>query len=235
MNMLTEKLEFLLDKYDVKSNIRILDCQSAELDGKTIHLLPWRSERRFLELKNLVDSGALNGLSIMRITHIAHKGTDLFDLLFREVDICETIMGSRLAEIFAVSNGDTALNVIAKNKEGCVCTFELAATLSDEVEPVDKHEIIACSGIACDRVVDTQVPQSSIYVLGEKAVEQYTDVDMELFGLDITQCAAVRSCFELAKTGEDNEKAVSHLNQVVKAAQKSISEIENVILPEAAI
>ena len=229
MNMLQEKLNFLLQKYDVNSNIQIVDCQNAVVDGKKIRLLPWRSERRFIELKKMVESGAINGLSTMRITHIVRKGADLFDVFFREADICETIMGNALTEIFAVANGETALNVLAKNAEGCVCTFELAATLNDGVEPIDKHEIIACSGIACDRVVDTQVPQSSVYVLGEKT-EKYTDVDMELFGLDIGQCATVRSCFELAKTGEDNEKTVSHLNRVVEAAKKSIAETENVIL-----
>lgn len=234
MNMLQEKLNFLLDKYDVKSNIQILDCQNAVIDGKTVRLLPWRSERRFAELKKMVDNGTINGLSTMRTTHIASKGTDLFELLFREADICETIMGSALTEIFAVSDGAIALNVLAKNQAGCVCTFELAATLSDQAEPVDKHEIIACSGIACDRVVDTQVPQSSVYVLGEKT-EQYTDVDMELFGLDMGQCAAVRSCFELAKSGEDTAKTVSHLNYVVEAAKKSILTIENVILSETAM
>lgn len=233
MNMLQEKLNFLLNKYDISSDVQIIDCQNAVIDGKAVQLLPWRSERRFSELKKLVESGTLNGLSTMRITHIAHKGADLFELFFREADICETIMGSALTEIFAVSNGDTALNVLAKNQDGCVCTFELAATLSDGAEPIDKHEIIACTGIACDRVVDTQVPQSSVYVLGEKNTEQYTDVDMELFGLDIGQCAAVRNCFEMAKTGEDTEKIVFHLNQVVEAAKKSISEIENVILSKA--
>ena len=233
MNMLQEKLNFLLNKYDVSSHVQIIDCQNAVIDGKAVRLLPWRNERRFAELKKLVESGTLNGLSTMRITHIAHKGADLFDLFFREADICETIMGSALIEIFAVSNGDTALNVLAKNQEGCVCTFELAATLSARAESIDKHEIIACSGIACDRVVDTQVPQSSVYVLGEKNIEQYTDVDMELFGLDIGQCAAVRNCFEMAKAGEDTEKTVSHLNHLVKAVKRSISEMENVILSEA--
>lgn len=48
----------LLKKYSVKADARLsLDGKELILDGKTIPVLPWESERRFTELRNLVVLG----------------------------------------------------------------------------------------------------------------------------------------------------------------------------------
>jgi len=54
---------------------------------------------------------------------------------------------------------------------------------------IDRHELIAGRGVACDRVVDTQVPQDSIYALTGDGERRYTDTDAELFGLEPTKCS----------------------------------------------
>ena len=52
MNKLQEKLDFLLDKYAVNVKAVIADDNSAvTVNGKDYALLPWRNERRFIELK----------------------------------------------------------------------------------------------------------------------------------------------------------------------------------------
>ena len=77
----------------------------------------------------------------------------------------------------------------------------LATTLKPTDNVIDKHEIIAQKGVICDRAVDTQVPQSSIYIFGSDGNrETYTDVDAELFGLNVLDCARVRAAFEIAKS-----------------------------------
>ena len=83
----------------------------------------------------------------------------------------------------AIGNG-AALNVSLKLENGVVCTIELATTLPENEERISKHEVITARGIACDMNVDTQTMQSSVYVYGEDKA-RYTDVDYELFGLDI--------------------------------------------------
>lgn len=227
MKKLQEKLEFLFDKYDVEKKAEIISFDLARIDGKEMKLLPWRAERRFTELKNLVVSGNLTGLSTMRITHIAHKGSDLYKILWREADIFEFVTGEKICEIFAVENSGTVLNAIAKSQNGVVCTFELSATLPQTQAVVDKHEIIAVSGNACDRAVDTQYPQSSIYVLDEENTV-FTDVDTELFGLLPNECALVRHVFDLARSAADTNAVASHIDAVVTAAQTSVSTVDNV-------
>ena len=60
---------------------------------------------------------------------------------------------------------------------------------------MDRHEIIARRGVASDRTVDTQVPQSSIYEWTAGGLATFTDVDTELFGLPNDQIWAVRAAF----------------------------------------
>ena len=235
MNMLQEKLDFLLKKYSVNAEVTIDDFDTAVINGVKMRLLPWRSERRFFEMKKLVSDKVLKGISTMRITHLSEKNTDLYLLLFREADICQWILGSKIKEIFVMENRGAALNAIAKTESGIICTFELSASLPNQSKDIDKHEIISASGIACDRVVDTQTPQSSVYVYSEKpgVTADYTDTDAELFGLSVKECASVRNCFELAKTGENTVSQVNQLENVILAAKKSAAMLENIILKEA--
>lgn len=227
MKKLQEKLEFLLAKYDVATKAELVSGKEALVAGKKVRLLPWRAERRFIEMRNLVMQGRLTGLSTVRITHITKRGTDLYELLWREADVFEYISGEKIAEIFAVENGGVALNAIAKSENGIVCSFELSATLPETQAPIDKHEMIAVSGNVCDRVVDTQVPQSSIYVFGDTNTT-FTDVDAELFGLNIDECAIVRHTFDIAQNGTETEAAASHIDAVVKAARFAIETVDNI-------
>ncbi len=227
MKKLQEKLNFLLDKYDVSAKAELLSLEEALVDGKKKRLLPWRAERRIIELHNLIAQGRMTGFSTMRITHIANKKADLYKILWREADIFEFVTGETIAEIFAVENKGVALNAIAKSKNGVVCSFELAATLDKSLPVIDKHEVIAVSGNACDRVVDTQVPQNSIYVFG-RDVDTYTDVDAELYGLNIDECAVVRHTFELASKGTCNCAAAAHLDAVIEAAKTAVLTVDNV-------
>ena len=227
MKKLQEKLEFLLDKYDVSAKAELLSEKEAVINGKNVRLLPWRNERRFIEMRALVVQGKLTGLSTVRITHITKRGTNLYELLWREADIFEYISNEKIAEIFAVENGGVALNAIAKSENGIVCSFELSATLPETQAPIDKHEIIAVSGNACDRVVDTQVPQNSIYVFGDTNTT-FTDVDAELFGLNVDECAIVRHVFDIAQNGTETAAAAEHADAVVKAARLAVETVDNI-------
>lgn len=227
MKKLQEKLEFLLDKYAVSTKAELLSEKEALINGEKVRLLPWRAERRFIELRNLITQNRLTGLSTVRITHITNRGTDLYSLLWREAEIFEYISCEKLCEIFAVENSGVALNAIAKSENGIVCSFELSATLPDGQPAIDKHEMIAVSGNACDRVVDTQVPQSSIYMFGDDNAV-YTDVDAELYGLNIDECAIVRHAFDIAQNGTETNSAAEHIDAVVKAAHLAVEAVDNV-------
>lgn len=222
-------LQMLLQKYSVEKNGEITPDGFLAVDGKKLPLLPWRQERRFIECKNLVNSPYTVGISTMRVCHIAPQSTSLFDLLYREADLCQWILNTNICEIFAIGN-EKALNVSALTEKGYALTFELAATLQEGEPAVDKHEIIAQKGVICDRVVDTQMPQSSVYVLGNNGTQTYTDVDAELFGLSIRECALVRAAFDCLKNGYDLTEADALLRRITDAAGRSCRTLENIKL-----
>ena len=196
MKVLQEKLEFLLDKYAVDTKATLKDKNTVVIDGNEIPLLAHRCERRFIELKNIAHNGTLTNISVLRSTRIVKKGACLNCELYRELDIAAFILGEKLVSIFSIKN-DNTLNAIAKTEGGIVCTIEISAVLSEDEKEIDKHELISERGTACDKVVDTQIMQNSIYVYGN-GQKTYTDVDFELYGLEIPDVAVVRQAFAVA-------------------------------------
>ena len=225
-------LNLLLEKYSVSAKATLsTDGKTVTVDGTDYPVLPWESERRMIELRGLVTSGRVGNMCTYRIGHTAKKGTDLFELLAREVGVLEFTVNSKAKEIFAIQ-GKNTMNCIVETENGCVCTIELGATLEEGQADVDKHEIITDSGVACDRVVDTQTPQSSIYLFG-KNEQTFTDTDAELYGYSEGQINAIRNAFAIAKSKQvqaENKKRWAHIQKVVEAAKVSLLTLENVVV-----
>ena len=230
MQQLQQKLDFLLEKYAVASTAVLKDRRTVTVNGEDLPTLSHRAERRFLELKNIVQGGTLVGISVMRVARIVEKGSDLFEQLYRELDLCQYILGRRFVSINAMQNEGTMI-AIATAEDGVVCTLELAATLSKGEPAKDKHEIISQRGIACDVVVDAQLKQNSVYVFGNKN-QEFTDVDFELYGLSIEDIAVVRSAFAAAKdqNGEQLKAIDRNLNMLVELAKRSVETGERQVI-----
>lgn len=230
MNKLQEKLDFLLQKYSVDVKAVLKDDKTVMIDGKEIPTLPHRSERRFLELKNIVNNGTLVGVSVMRVARIIEKGKDIYNELYREFDICEYVLQRKIKSVMVMEN-DNVLNAIATCEDGVVCTIEVSATLNKGEIEKDKHEIISQRGIACDVVVDAQLKQDSIYVFGSEN-KKYTDVDFELYGLSIEENAVVRAAFAVAQNKNYDEMAAidENLLKLVDMARKSANSGEREVM-----
>ncbi len=230
MKVLQEKLQFLLDKYSVETSAVLESRQTVSIDGTATPILPHRLERRLIELKNIVQGGTLQGISVMRVARIVEKGSDIFAELYRELDICQYILGRKIQRITAMQN-DNTLDVLAVTDDSVVCTIEISATLEKGEIPKDKHEIISQRGIACDVVVDAQLKQDSIYVFGAEN-KKFTDVDFELYGLSIEDIAVVRSAFAIAQKGTKDELIAidAALKVLVEKAQISVTTGERQVI-----
>ena len=231
MNKLQEKLDFLLDKYAVgKTAVLSLDCASVTVNGKKYALLPWRNERRLIELKKICEN-TVGEISHFKIMSINPETVGLESVIKREIDTAEYVSGLKITEIFEAKNGDTC-SVICMTDKKAVITLELASTLPAGSEVIDKHEIITDRGTACDRNVDSQTPLSSVYVYGKKH-EEFTDVDFELYGLSIYEISVVRQAFDVAKdesVGEKNNAAAERLSVLLEKAKLSEKTCENIVL-----
>lgn len=230
MNNLQEKLNFLLNKYSVEKTASLKDNKVVVIDGVDIPLLFHRKERRFVELKNIVQGGTLFGVSVMRVARIVESCTDLSDVLYRELDLCQFVLGKKIKSVMAMSN-DNVINVIATTENDIVCTIEISATLKKGAKAIDKHEIISQRGIACDVVVDAQLKQDSIYVFGNEN-KKFTDVDFELYGLSPEEVATVRAAFAVVQNKNYDEMLAidANLTKLVEMAKKSAKSGEREVM-----
>jgi len=217
-------LNALREKYSVARAGKILPGGMLETEAGRITLLPWRVERRFVELRNIASNGTLEGISTLRFASIT-AGGELEAQLVREFDLAAWIAGAPVTNVFAsCAPGGCAANVIVALKNGIKASIECSNKLPEGTEPIDRHEIIAARGVASDRCVDTQVPQSSLYLYGAEGESRYTDVDFELFGFSGEETGLVRAAFAVLSNPELGaawNAAAGEAEKCVRAAFKS--------------
>jgi hypothetical protein len=166
------------------------------LDAGCVPLLPWRSQRRFVELKRLVDEQVVRPVCMARFAcQTDGSSLDLAAVLYREFDLAEWLLGSPIETVTASITGPVA-NVIVRLANGVVCGVEAGAGLPAGAAKIDRHELIAQRGVACDRMVDSQVPQDSVYAFTADGTSRYTDTDAELFGLEPDEVFLVRAAYD---------------------------------------
>jgi len=243
---LDDALSGLLDKYDVEvpgpwqivdgdqphdDADKMLTLMSGNLllepdpPSLTVPLLSWQHQRRFVELKRLIDEETVSPLLMCRFSCLTDgRQMPLQAILYREFDLVEWLSGSPIVGIYSsMAEGRTA-NVIVQLSDGVIGSVEASATLPPGVAIQDRHEMIARRGVASDRVVDTQVGQSSVHAWTASGHQQHTDVDAELFGLDAEQVAVVRSSYEVLRRPDriqTLQKKHRRLRQLVDLAYES--------------
>lgn len=166
--------------------------------SNVLPLLPWRCERRFVELKRLVDDRTINPVLMCRFSCIAAgQPMDLPAVLYREFDLAEWLTGSPITAVTATIEANRSANVILRLANETLCGLEVGVTLPPGTDTIDRHELIARRGVGCDRLVDSQMPQHSVYTFTAEGSRQYTDVDAELFGMSTDEVCLVRSAHDM--------------------------------------
>lgn len=172
-----------------------------------IPLLTWRYKRKFTELKKIVDDAVIQDVCLYRFSQLGDKDkSSLFSLLYREMDLLEYIGNSKILSVQAVISDDQVANVILRLENNSLGSIEVSSQMPSGSQMVERHEIIARRGVTSDLVVDTQIPQSSIYTFTNQGENRYTDVDNELFGLEDSKIDHVRSAFQVLKNPDLQEK-----------------------------
>jgi predicted dehydrogenase len=194
----------------------------ADLPESFWPLLPWRFERRFVELKRIVDQQTIAPVLMCRFSCMTDgRALGLAAALYRELDLAEWLTGATIVAVTASIAEQRWANVIVRLGNDVVCSVEIGTGLPAGTVPVDRHELIARRGVACDRVVDSQVPQSSVYALTASGTAQYTDTDAELFGLPPGDVSLVRAAYDaLVNAGrlDAGRKQHCHLVGLVELA-----------------
>lgn len=203
--------------------------------GKEIPVFYWRHEPKIMGLriygqKNVQENCTLNAYSF------AGKDETIEELLFREMDLAEYILGAKVVKVTAVRNGD-ACNIIGVTELGTCVNLEIGTTMAPGSTNQCQHRLITKRGMANDRVVDTQVVQESVYVYDNRSTTPttYSDLDLYLYGLRTTDILKVSFAFSILTERQNVEELIlqaKHLNQVVKAVQESVDNCTTVsIMP----
>lgn len=161
---------------------------------RNVPMYHWQLKRRYVELRNILDTQMVKNALAMRIHHIVPKDEftrSLKDIMVFETNLVEFITHQKVEKVFADFSGQRYTNCIMSTDGNIKVSMELGFS-PDHSEPVLLHEIIGKNGLASDVVVDTQTQQYPIYVFKGKDTQKYTDIDAELYDMDNAQVDAIR-------------------------------------------
>src|SRR5690606_4034478 len=209
-------LETLLNKYGIQPSFEFQLGNKVNETGRTsllpgwylmdtpltpqlVPLLTWRLKRQFTELKKIVDNQVLENVCLLRFCSFTSNDQSLRSLLYCEFDLVEYITGHKIVSVNAVLDDEKVGNVIVCLDNGILCSIEVSTQLPQHTRILERHEIIAKRGAASDLVVDSQIPQSSIYSFIDGKEEQFKDYDMELFDYEKEDIDHIRAAFEVIK------------------------------------
>ena len=238
MDKIQEALIGLLKKYGVEFDRSMHMCRgweflNKELTSNDVPLLSWRSNRKFFELHKITSGNVIENVCMLRFCHLTDESFDLSALIYREFDLCEYIGQGKIISLHATITNNRSGSIIVKLDNGIICSVEVGNQLPCKSNVIDRHEIIAQRGVASDLVVDTQIPQHSIYTYTKNGFMRYKDVDNELFGLDEMEVEYVRSAFDLLKNPKQKDNYIrhhEHLSQLVNVAFVSNDERKKIVI-----
>lgn len=211
-----EAIKNLVEKYEIP-------CTAEDL-AEEIPLQPWRSARKYNELQKLIASNTIEHPCLLRFCHLTNAAIPLEETIYRELDLCEFITGHKLVALHAAFTDNRSGNIIVKLDNGIIGSVEVGNHIPDGTPEVDRHEIIGRRGVASDIVVDTQIPQQSIFLYTKEGDRSYTDTDSELFGLSASEIENVRAKFDYLKDKSTRDWHLAQderINAAVAAAMKS--------------
>lgn len=192
-------------------------------DYKNVPLYHWQLKRRYVELRNILDTKMVENPLAMRIHHIVSPDEftkSLKDIIVFESNLVEFVTHQKLEKVFSDFSGGVYANCIMSTDGNIKVSMELGFS-PDGSEPVLLHEVIGKNGLACDVVVDTQTQQYPIYVFKGKETLRYTDIDAELYDMENTQVDSVRfilwALTDVSRIDELCENYV-HIEKVYEAA-----------------
>jgi hypothetical protein len=228
MDKVSNAISGLLKKYridPIESKEFIPGCFLTDENSSGYIPLPsWRYNRKFTELRRIIDSRTIEDPLMFRFCALGDRDQwTLRSLIYRECDLCEFLGDSPVVSVHAVLN-ETAGSIIARLSNGIICSVETGAQLEKGSAMIDRHEIIARRGVAGDIAVDTQIPQNSVYTFTASGERAYKDVDYELFGLDEPDIEFVRAAFDVCKNPAMQvalQERHQHLTAVVNTIHQS--------------
>ena len=194
------------------------------LSGKRVPLLSWRYEPRMNALRNYGQKAVAENCCLNASSFVG-KDVPLVDVIYKELDISEYLLGEPIVKVPAFINGD-ACNLIAKTASGFQANLELGATMAPGTIPQFQHRLITKHGMANDKGVNDLVEQSGVYVFADNDTRPtvYDDGEYYLYGLgveDSAECTYIHGIIKGVVSADALVEQDKHLRLVIEAVYES--------------
>ena len=194
------------------------------LEGKRIPLLAWRYEPRMNAIKNYGHRAPASNCALNTVSFMG-KDTSLDALIYRELDVSEYTLVSKIESVTAFINGG-ACNLLAKCESGALAGLELGATMAVGSIPQFNHRLITKGGIATDRTVNNVVEQSGVYLFSDEDARPiaYNDGEYYLYGLsleDSNEAVFIRAIIDGKVDTDALIEQDLRLRRILRAVHKS--------------
>lgn len=224
--------DYAIPEFDVEPKADGDYTKTLVLEGKRIPLLFWRYEPRMNAIRNYGKKVETN--CCINVSSFFGKDTTLYEVIYRELDIAEYALHSKIVKVTAFINGD-ACNLIAKCESGAQANLELGATMAPGTIPQFQHRLITTHGMANDKGVNDLVEQSGVYVFSDDDTRAtvYDDGEYYLYGLTVeesVECTYIQGIIKGVINADDVIATDLHLREVLAAVHLSAERGESVFV-----
>ena len=221
-------VEFTYEKADHESI-----CDHIVFEGERYPVFDWRYSKKFYGVYATVPQ--LGELSTLKTLDFAPSTQTLAQELFRELDLAEFILRSQVESIMGFGT-EQAANFIVRMKNGTLLSLEMAVTMPAEAKREVKHTVFTTNGMASDMVVDNVVVQEQVHLFNNgKYSVNYTDDDINLFGLSLEDqdiCYAIYALLDNREDKEEWKRQEKRLKCLVEGALSAIRTGEKYFAPD---
>ena len=199
------------------------------LDGVSYPLFWWRCDPQIAPMKRMAPS---RKICSMKLNRACAKSMGLEKLLYKELDIAEYLMDTRVRSVMNFRNG-SSMNMLATMENDRVALFELAAALHDGTAEQGRHTYWGEDGMASDRVVSQKIASEAIYLFTEdrKDPETFNDIFIYMYGLNRTDTLKAVLIAEILmgrRSVEDWNERDAHYRKCIAAAAVSAETVRRV-------
>ena len=208
-------------------------CDHIVYENQRIPVFDWRYSKKYYGVYATVPM--LGELSTLKTLDFAPNTQTMAQELFRELDLAEYILRSRVKSMMGFGT-EQAANFIVRMENDTLLSLEMAVTMPAQARREVKHTVFTTNGMASDMVVDNVVVQEQIHVFNNgKNPETYTDDDVNLFGLSLEDQDICYAIYALLDERED--KAVwirqeQRLLALIKGALATLRTGEKYFAPD---
>ena len=196
------------------------------LDGKRHLLMPWRTNKRLNNMRQVMTPAFAAGVSAMKSECVVQQCYPLSALAAREIDICEWVLGDKIVSVFALTDESRVFHLIGRMSRGARITIDITNALHENVRETERHEVFAKGGSLVDLPVGMQLATEDIYAFRSDSEypETYSEVILGDTFYTREEAAIIRDAESILRSREllaQRETRLDELMQIVHAAFRS--------------